>query len=114
MAFLKIAGKTYIVAHGNANEDQPTMIGALGRAFSGVLRRTVRVVKRQWTFTLGPMYDYEDALLRADVATAASVTVTGDAVAGVNVTCAVILGAASYVPDDPLFRRMRTVTCMEV
>jgi hypothetical protein len=104
MAFLKIAGKTYIVAHGNANEDQPTMIGALGRAFSGVLRRTVRVVKRQWTFTLGPMYDYEDALLRADVATAASV----------NVTCAVILGAASYVPDDPLFRRMRTVTCMEV
>lgn len=114
MAFLTIAGKSYIVAHGNASEDTPTFIGAITRSFSGVLRRTVRAVKRQWSFTLGPLWPHEYTLLRADVATAASVTVTGDAMSNANVTAAVILGAAPYVHDDPLFRRMVSVTVMEV
>lgn len=114
MAFLSIAGKVYPVTHGNASEDAPTFIGAIKRAWSGNLRRTVRVVKRQWSFVLGPVYQYEYDLLRADVATAANVTVTGDAVMNANVTAAVILGAAPFIPEDPFYRRTVSVTVMEV
>lgn len=113
MAFLTIAGRDYPVAHDSATEDAPTFIGAITRAFSGALRRTVRSVKRQWTFTIGPIYQYEYDLLRSDVATAASVAVTGDAMAGASVTAAVVLGGSRYVPDDPYFRRAVQVTVME-
>jgi hypothetical protein len=113
MAFLTIAGKNYIVAYGNANEDAPTFIGALSRAFAGNLRRTVRAAKRQWSFTLGPMHYYEYNALRTDVVSAANVTVTGDALESINYTCAVILGEAGYIPDDPLYRRMVRVTVIE-
>jgi nucleoside phosphorylase len=114
MAFVTINGRNYPVAIGNASEDAPTFIGALTRAFAGNLRRTVRALKHQWTFTLGPLYQYEDDLLETDVGSTASVTVTGDALANVAVTAAVILGSSIYIPDDPLFRRLRQVTVMEV
>lgn len=113
MAFLTIAGKDYPVAINAATEDAPTFIGAIGRAVSGGLRRTVRAVKRQWTFTLGPLWEYQYGQLRTDVATAANVTVTGESMGNVNVTAAVILGAAPYIADDPSFRRLVSVTVME-
>jgi hypothetical protein len=114
MAFLTIAGKNYPVAIGNATEDAPTFVGAITRAWSGMLRRTVRTLKRQWSFTLGPLYPYEDQLLRTDVATTASVVVTGDAVENASVTAAVVLAGKSYIVDDPSYRVMRAVTVMEV
>lgn len=114
MPFLSIAGKVYNVAHGNANEDAPTYVGAIGRAWAGGLRRTTRATKRQWAFTLGPQFQFEFDMLRADTLNAASVTVTGDALANVPVTAAVIIGQAPYIPDDPLYRRMVSVTVMEV
>lgn len=114
MAFLSIAAKVYPVKIDGATEDPPYEVGARSRAFAGNLRRTVRAVKRQWTFTLGPIYDHEYAMLRADVATAASVTVTGTAMGGANVTAAVILGAAPYVEDVFSHRRMVQVTVLEV
>lgn len=114
MSFLSIAGKVYNVAHGNANEDAPTYIGAIGRAWAGGLRRTTRATKRQWPFTLGPHFQYEFDMLRADTLNAASVTVTGDAFSNIPFTAAVIIGQASYIPDDPLFRRMVSITVMEV
>lgn len=113
MAFLTIAGKNYPVAHNNASEDAPTFIGALVRSWTGVLRRTTRAVKRQWSFTLGPVHQHEYNLLRTDVASAVSVTVTGDAMGGVNVTAAVVLGSAPYLPDDQYYRRLVNVTVME-
>lgn len=114
MAFLTIAGKNYPVAHGNANEDAPTMGGAITRAYSGGLRKTTRWTKRHWSFTLSPIWQHEFNLLRADTLNAASVTVTGDALGNVALTAAVLLGQAAYIADDPLFRRSVQVTVMEV
>lgn len=114
MSFLVIAGSTVPVAPSGASENAPEQIGSTSRAYDGSLRSTVRAEKRSWTFTTKPIDSTLEATIRAAVANAYAVTVTGSALGGASVTCIVTLGQASFTLVRGGFKKTLTLNVKEV
>src|SRR5579884_3291645 len=115
MAFLTIAGITIPVAVASgATKKAPETGGADSRAFAGNLRTTVRYEKRNWQFTTTPLLDAAAAAIETACAGGAFVTVAGDAVGGVNVTCRITVGDGGYTKVHGTFRRVLVLTAREV
>jgi hypothetical protein len=114
MAFLTIAGTTIGVSVSSATQKESTRIGSDSRAYSGAYRSTVRAEKRVWEVTTKHLSTSEEAALRTATALGAQVTVNGDMVSNVAVTCRVFVGEARYVAVKGGRKRVVTLRIEEV
>lgn len=117
MPFLTVAGITVTVQDRNAQEREPTRIGASDRAFDGSLRSSVRTRKRSWSFTSVPLTTADLTTLRTAIETGTGIVAcSGDALNGASVTCEVLIGGIDYIRDGRVasdFSRAITLTLNE-
>lgn len=99
MSFVTIAGASYECTTDGAQQDEPIRQGAVVRAFAGNARSTIRSVKRKWQLTVFFADLTNEDTLRAATELGQAVTCTGDALKGVSVSCIVMVGASSYIPN---------------
>lgn len=113
MSMLAIAGIEFDVLQSGASEDEPFRVGTSERMFSGLLRSTVRVEKRQWSYALGPLTAARYEQLFELTKNGAQVIVSGAMMVG-SPLCTVELSGADYVPAGTGFRKIATIRIREV
>ena len=114
MPFLTINGLAIDIAADGAVQADSYTVGESRRMFDATLRSTVRATKRIWTMTSPVLTIAEEAALRALVANAATVSLSGDCVNNVAVPVIVTIGSNAFVMDGLTFRRAPTMTIEEV
>jgi hypothetical protein len=103
MAFLTISGVTYPVVEGGASEQEPVRIGSVNRAFSGLIRSSVRSEKRVRTFKVIELTQAQYETLRTTVAMGQVVNVGGTIMGTTRPCWVTVTGVEPQLVDAALY-----------
>lgn len=112
MPFLEIGAEAIEITV--ASEQEPTLLGTASRSDSGMLRSTVKTIRRNWTMTGAPVLQSRYETIRALLAGGAFQDCAGDALNGETVRCEVLLTGAGFLRDGIGFKRVLEFRLTEV